>query len=81
VIVVNRGTRDGLAIGNVLRVWQAGEKVPDRVKSGAFPSNVKLPDEPAGVSMVFQVYDRVSYALILEATSEIHVLDTVRNPT
>ena len=80
VIVVNRGTRDGLAIGNVLRVWQAGEKVPDRVKSGVFPSNVKLPDEPAGVSMVFQVYDRVSYALILEATSEIHVLDTVRNP-
>ena len=81
VIVINRGTRDGLAIGNVLRVWQTGDRVPDRVGSGLLPSKVKLPDEPAGVSMVFQVYDRVSYALIMEATSEIHVLDTVRNPT
>ena len=36
VIVINRGTRHGLAVGNVLRVWQTGEKVPDTVKSGLF---------------------------------------------
>jgi len=81
VIVINRGTRHGLAIGNVLRVWQKGETVPDRVASGFLGGKVQLPDEPAGLSMVFRTYDRVSYALIMRATSEIHVLDTVTNPT
>lgn len=81
VIVINRGTRHGLEVGDVLRVWQAGQKVTDRVRSGLSSRKVQLPDEPAGVSMVFRTYDRVSYALIMEASSEIHVMDTVRNPT
>ncbi len=81
VIVINRGTRDGLEVGNVLRVWQAGGRVADRVKSGLTSRKVQLPDEPAGVSMVFRTYDRVSYALVMEATSEIHVMDAVKNPT
>jgi len=80
VIVINRGTRHGLVPGNVLAVWQRGEKVPDRVGSGFLGGKVQLPDEPAGTSMVFRTYDRVSYALIMQATSEIHVLDTVKNP-
>jgi hypothetical protein len=81
VIVINRGTRDGLVPGNVLAVWQKGERVPDRVASGLTGKKVQLPDEPAGLSMVFRTYDRVSYALIMQATSEIHVLDIVKNPT
>ena len=34
----------------------------------------------AGTTMVFRVFDRMSYALVMEATREIRVLDTVRNP-
>jgi hypothetical protein len=30
--------------------------------------------------MVFRTFDRISYALVMEATNDIHVLDTVRNP-
>jgi hypothetical protein len=30
--------------------------------------------------MVFKVYDGIAYALVMEATSAIHVLDAVRNP-
>jgi hypothetical protein len=81
VVVINRGERHGLEVGNVLRVWQSGEKVADRIRSGLMSRNVRLPDEPAGISMVFRTYDRVSYALIMEANSEIHVMDAVRNPT
>jgi hypothetical protein len=80
VIVVNRGSRDSLVPGSVLRVWQTGEKVPDSSKPGRISGNVVLPDEPAGLAMVFRVYDRVSYALIMRATSEMHVQDIVRNP-
>jgi hypothetical protein len=81
VVVINRGTRDGLEPGHVLSVWQSGEKVSDPHDSGLLPKKVRLPDERTGVSMVFRTYDRISYALIMEATSEIHVLDKVRNPS
>jgi hypothetical protein len=41
---------------------------------------VKLPDEPAGLALVFRTFDRVSVALVMEATKTIHVGDGVRNP-
>jgi hypothetical protein len=82
VVVINRGTRHGLEPGHVLRVWQTGEVVQDRfAKRGLLGEKVQLPDEPAGTMMVFRIFDRMSYGLIMEATSEIKVLDAVRNPT
>jgi hypothetical protein len=41
---------------------------------------VRLPDEPAGTMMVFRTSEQISYALIMEATTAMAVLDTVRNP-
>ena len=83
VIVINRGARNGLAPGDVLTVFQDGEEMRDRFASNSFLGGgelVKLPDESAGTVMVFKVYDRIGYALVMEATSDIHVLDAVRNP-
>ena len=76
VVVMNRGTNNGLAVGDVLSVFQAGETVKDRFKGGS----VKLPDEKAGTVMVFKTYDRISYGLVMEATQAIHTEDFVRNP-
>lgn len=76
VIVMNRGSNHGLAVGDVLTVFQDGEVVRDHVEGG----NVTLPDEDAGTVMVFKVYDRIGYALVMEATQPIHVQDHVRNP-
>jgi hypothetical protein len=85
VVVINRGARNGLAPGDVLRVLTAGETVRDRYsKAGGLGmfggEKVKLPDEPAGTAMVFKVYDRISYALVMTARSEMRVHDIVRNP-
>ncbi len=77
VVVINRGGRNGLAVGDVLSVFQSGQVVPDEVRGG----RVRLPDEDAGTIMVFKVYDRISYALIMEATQAIHIHDAIRNPT
>lgn len=41
---------------------------------------VKLPDSRSGLVMVYRVYDRVSYALIMESDGPVYLLDTVRNP-
>lgn len=40
---------------------------------------VQLPEEYAGVVMIFRTFDRVSYGLIMEATASIHLHDAVRN--
>jgi len=76
VVVMNRGTSDGMGVGDVLSVWQRGEVVRDRVEGG----NVRLPDEVAGTLMVFKVYGEISYGLVMEATQSLHTLDYVRNP-
>jgi len=90
VVVLNRGARNGLAPGDVLTVFQAGETVRDRYAGGSFlgsgggfmgGESVTLPDEAAGTIMIFKVYDRIGYGLVMEATSDIHVLDAVRNPS
>ncbi|MBJ88945.1 MAG: peptidoglycan-binding protein [Woeseia sp.] len=85
VVVINRGARHGLLLGDVLTVLQTGPTVVDRYKNGSLPNMgrgelVKLPDEAAGSIMIFKIYDRVSYALVMEATSDIHIFDLIRNP-
>ncbi|MGB1541065.1 MAG: LysM domain-containing protein, partial [Cycloclasticus sp.] len=61
-----------------LKVDRAGETVRDVVKGGG--AEVKLPDEEAGVLMVFRVFDRVSYGLVMESQRVIHRHDVVRTP-
>lgn len=88
VVVINRGARNGLAPGDVLSVYQAGKVIRDRYSGGSWYSTsgvfggekVRLPDEEAGTMMVFKVYDRIAYGLIMEAEDAIRVLDAVRNP-
>jgi hypothetical protein len=81
VIVLNRGARHGLEPGHVLSVYRTGEVIRDPVRGNAQTGEkVKLPDELSGTTMVFRTFDRISYALVMEATNDIHLLDTVRNP-
>jgi hypothetical protein len=39
-----------------------------------------LPDERAGLAFVFRVFERVSYALIMNITRPISPLDVVQTP-
>ncbi len=41
---------------------------------------VTLPDEPAGLLMVFRSFDRVSYGVVLHAKRAMHVGDRIVNP-
>jgi LysM domain-containing protein len=79
VVVINRGSEAGLEPGHVLRAYQTGRTVRD-TQHGLVGQKVRLPDEPAGTMMVFRTAERLSYALVMEATSPLAVLDTVRNP-
>lgn len=78
VVVLNLGHNDGVRPGNVLAAFNTGADVRDPVKPKA--GLVKLPDEQEGLVMVFRVFDKVSYALVMEATRDIRLYDAVRNP-
>lgn len=76
VVVLNLGRREGMEPGHVLAAYQDGEMVRDEVAG----KMVKLPDERAGIIMVFRTFDKVSYGLVMRATRAIHLYDTVTNP-
>jgi nucleoid-associated protein YgaU len=76
VVMINRGEREGLKAGNVLAIYKRGEKLLDRVSGG----NVVLPDERAGLMMVFRTFEKMSFALILEADRQLSVGDRGLNP-
>jgi len=89
VVALNRGGRHGLEPGQVLAVYQAGDVVRDSYSKGglaarkaksSFGSKVQLPDERAGIVMVFKAFDRMSYALVMETSREIRQGDLARNP-
>jgi LysM domain len=87
VVVINRGATDGLAPGNVLAVFQAGDLVADTENKGFLngmtrlgAKKVRLPDERTGTFMVFKSFEHLSYGLIMEATNVIRVGDRVENP-
>jgi hypothetical protein len=85
IVVINRGARHGIVAGNVMAINQAGDVVTDRGDRGfgsklGFGKKVRLPEERAGTLLVFRTFDRLSYGLVVGASSEIHVADYVRNP-
>lgn len=43
------------------------------------PDEVELPEEYSGVLMVFRIFENISYALVMETKSPVHVEDTVKN--
>ena len=76
VVVINKGEQNGLQQGHVLAIYRSGVRVRDNRKN----EYVKLPDEPAGLLMVFRTFDRLSFALVMEAYRPMKIMDLVRNP-
>lgn len=78
VIVLNRGTDQGVDPGTVLGIYRKGASVKD--PNSTFGISVTLPTERSGLLMVFRSFKNASYALVMDATHEIHVEDIVANP-
>lgn len=79
VVALNLGKQNGMEVGHVLAAYQSGDAVRDTV-SGKRGERVQLPDERAGLIMVFRVFERMSYALVMEANGPIRLHDAVKNP-
>ena len=75
-VVLNLGRQEGIEQGHVLAIKQEVGMLHDDVTD----EDVRLPAQVAGLVMVFRVFDRVSYAIIMNAERPIRRLDTVTNP-
>ena len=68
IVIINRGTRDGLEPGHVLEVWERARKsatspnTPRAARSSCRTSATAL-------AMIFKAYDRMSYGLMLAVGS------------
>ena len=96
VVALDKGKQDGLEVGNVLAIYRTiapirdprpGHEGPsimfpnlDNTTSYSQPAYLKIPNERVGILMVFRVFDRVSYALVLNSSGAVRVGDYVRTP-
>lgn len=78
IVTLTRGSRDGIEAGHVLALYQAGREVADRYKDKK--ETFRLPDERYGLVFVFRAFDRISYALVMDASQEVEIGDPVRTP-
>lgn len=81
IIAINRGKADGLELGHVLALYSAESTLRDTEKAADAPgTTVKVPSERYGLAFVFRVFDRVSYALVMNVTRPVNRLDVVQAP-
>ena len=73
VVAINRGSDHGLDVGHLLGILQKGELVRDRIAG----DKVALPDEQAGLLMIFKTEERMSFGLILESIRPLAVGNSV----
>jgi len=75
IIVFNKGAQDGLQAGSMVELTSPNRTILDDTLDPENPELVTLPDQRKGVAIVFQAFDWVSYAMILEAQMPVDLYD------
>ncbi len=76
VVVLNRGERENVEVGNILAIYKKGALARDRIAK----ETIRLPSERAGLLMVFRTFEKLSYGLVLVTERPLSVGDEVKNP-
>lgn len=80
IVVTSVGTEDGIQKGDIVSIAQAGRITSDHFADEEQAVEVVLPDEETAVALVFRIFDKVSYAFIMNANRPVRLGDKVRNP-
>lgn len=74
VVAISAGKQDGLAPGHVVAMFRnRGTATHER-------KTYTLPEKRYGSAMIFRVFDKVSYALIMDTEGQATIGDAIRNP-
>ena len=95
IVTIDKGASDGVDVGTVLAIYRGVDPIPDPRPNTAEPVFVRffdqttlyvkpkfldVPQERVGLMFVFRVFDRVSYAILLNTTDPVQVGDFIRKP-
>jgi len=95
IVTVDLGRQQGVEVGHVMAIYKTVPAINDpRPNMGTpfmlrfldqtttfLPQNqLQVPDERVGLLFVFRVFERVSYAILLNTTDPVVVGDAVRRP-
>lgn len=78
VVTLNIGATDGVEVGHVLALHRERGAVRHAVDGRN--QTFDLPNKRYGVAFVFRVFDRVSYALVMDTDGHVTIGDSVRRP-
>jgi len=78
IVALSAGKDQGLEVGHVLALYRPGGALAYGATRDA--AAVTLPDERYGLVFVFRVFEKVSYALVMDVARPVNPLDLVRNP-
>jgi hypothetical protein len=80
IVVITGGKDQQREVGDVLGISQIQKDLPTRFNEELLVNPKDFPPLHIGTAVVFRVFDRVSYALIMKATRAIYLLDEVTTP-
>lgn len=96
IVTIDKGTRDGIEVGHVLAIYHPTPVIadprpyegPDIIarfmeQTRVIPPPTRyldVPPERSGLLFVFRTFDKVSYALVLNASEPVVVGDLLRKP-
>lgn len=85
VIILNRGTNAGLDVGQVVKIESTGKLVGSNGTMGYHngekaDGTIQLPNEDNGQAVIFQTFEKISYALIMKAGKSVLAGDVIKAP-
>jgi hypothetical protein len=90
-VLINLGSNDSLKVGSILELHQPGPQVVDksaieeksffgRLGASVRAEKIEMPSRNIGTLMIYRVFDRMSYGLILSSTEPSKTGDKVVSP-
>lgn len=78
IVSLNQGQAAGLEVGHVLALFR--NRVSTTVDDDGRRTTTPIPEERYALAFVFRVFERVAYALVIDAARPVIIGDAVRNP-
>ena len=80
VVSISLGKRDGMEVGHVLALHRKRGEAVYRESNAGPVQRFLLPEQRYGLVFVFRVFDRISYALVMDSKGPVTVADSARKP-
>jgi len=90
-VVINLGSEDDLVVGDILSIQKEGTRMTDEVERAKMPfrermrtlfsqDRLTIPGNDVGTLLVYKIFDRLSYAVILSSTEPAELFNKVVSP-